>query len=219
MRDETRQRTIGTPVRVNIKISARMHSQQVGEHFRSFAILTAECNGHDTEWMMLPGPYDGPGNCDEFRDVALRWRAQVEWIRKNFTDSALSLAHSLVNKAWLEDEGLDVGRTRQKLKYTKRQAQRFRELLPKRKNFWKQSRRNGLNREDAIWPLLIEAFDARAPRKGPPRGLIKPKYKTGQIALIHAALDAGIRLRNHELLGMPQWRTVQRELVLPRGDR
>ena len=203
----------GPLIQINIEISAEMRSQRIGEYFRGYVIVTAKCGEEEsTSRMMLPGPYDGPEDGELWEDFKMRYRAQLDWIRRNGTSAALTLADSLIIQAYQEDEGIGTKSAGRRLRYTKRQARLFKEMLPEYKRFWEDARRNGLINREGIWEHLVEAFEARVPYKSSQK-ITKPKWKSGQIALVHAALDAGVRLSNYKALGIEQWRTVKRELI------
>ena len=143
--------------------------------------------------MMLPGPYDGQEEGEhQFEEEKGRWRVQLDWIRHNWDARALSLAENLIREAYSDDEGVNIRSKGRKLHYTKRQANRVKELLPKCEQFWKDTRKKKrLVTSEGIWPCLIEAFHATVPYIGA-RTITKPKWKSGQIALVHAAMDAGV---------------------------
>lgn len=213
--DDLNIEPFGPSVEITIKISAEMMTQELGDNFRAYAIITAECgNQKPVRRMMLPGPYDGPKDDKQLEEFKARWRAQLEWVALNIAGPGVAFADSLVIKAYQVDEGVKTEATGRKLIYTRRQAERFRELLPERERFWNEARKNGLVDRDSIWEVLAKAFEATEPRKWPPETKgTKSKYKPWQIALVHAALDAGVRLGEDGILSIGQWRTIKRELV------
>jgi hypothetical protein len=205
---------LGSTVQIEITISAEIHAQGIGEHFRAYAVIIASCGDQEpAQRMMLPGPYHGPKDGPQLEAFKARWLAQLDWIGRNFTAPAVAFADSLVIQAYQLDEGVNTKPIGRKLLYTKRQAKLFKELLPERERFWKDARKHGLDKHEGIWPHLIVALEERITIRRKAPKITRPKWRSGQIALVHAAMDAGIMLRDYKPLSMEQWRTVKREIV------